>query len=260
MARNPSIRISPNDKTEYTKLARRAKAKINRIKKNYNIDLTQEINIPKINTFSTRDEYNDVKDKLSSFTNRFNLHYQFRKNKYGVVASVAEIQQGERRAKASQNRAKNLHKKVKDLPFYVNNQLQGTVAQRLGVVRRPEVSGIPIPNDFNFNTIPTRNVFEDRLRALSEKVTNEYYENAFSRKQDEYIQLLEAAFNSDADELVKKIRKLSSLDFMELYYSHDVFDFNLYDSENRLGLNDTDNVQAMLMYLDNYKRNDLAGF
>ncbi|WP_238629291.1 hypothetical protein, partial [Klebsiella pneumoniae] len=75
MPRNRPIRITRNDKKEFSRLAKNAKAKIRRTLKNYGIDLTGDVFIPEsIESFGTRKGFNKWKESVSSFTNPANLH------------------------------------------------------------------------------------------------------------------------------------------------------------------------------------------
>src|SRR5690625_7488212 len=76
MAKLPPIRIRKRDEEEYRRLQRNTKAKINRVKKNYGVDLEGEIPLPDLSEFQTRKEFNEWKELQSSFTNRANTEYQ----------------------------------------------------------------------------------------------------------------------------------------------------------------------------------------
>ena len=54
MPRNVSIRISQNDKQDYQRLVRNAKAKIRRVKKKYNRELSSSVELPSLSTFKSR--------------------------------------------------------------------------------------------------------------------------------------------------------------------------------------------------------------
>ena len=65
-----NIRISNKDKKEYAKLVKNAKSKVRRVQKNYGIDLSKEIELPSLESFETRKQFNEWKQKQSSFLNR----------------------------------------------------------------------------------------------------------------------------------------------------------------------------------------------
>src|SRR5690606_23216478 len=97
------IRITKNDRKEYARLVRNTKAKIRRTAKNYGIDLSNQIQIPSIEEFRSREHFNEWKNKQHSFTSLSNRNFQFKKNEFGVVASKREldiIDQNTRRAQA----------------------------------------------------------------------------------------------------------------------------------------------------------------
>lgn len=257
MAGFKPIRITENDRKEYAKLAKNAKAKIKRTAKTYGIDLTQEIPVPKLDEFKTRSDFNEWKEKSSSFTNRNNLTYQFKKNIYGVVASKKLINQLERDNKRNQRIAEEASKQAENKPFISGNKEQGTVGQRMLQMGRPNVGGITRPPDFDFNTI--RNY--DRLKRVQENINRrsdpEYYDKRKETMKDNFIYTLGLSFNSNADELVKELRNIPADDFFEMYLMFDEFDFTYYDSENVGAVHDEDKIQQMLSYIERYKRGDI---
>ena len=66
------IRLSKKDKTEYKRLVRNTKAKISRTKSKYGVNLSSEVNIPSLDKFSTRKEFNAWNNDQERFTNRGN--------------------------------------------------------------------------------------------------------------------------------------------------------------------------------------------
>ena len=116
MARPPRIRITQNDRAEFARLARNAKAKVRRTFKNYGIDLTGEVDIPTLDDFKTRKQFNEWREKVESFTNRNNLNYQFVKNDFGVSASKKELNDIARDVKKAQRLA---DQKIKEIELFI---------------------------------------------------------------------------------------------------------------------------------------------
>src|SRR5690625_8038320 len=129
MARTKTIRITKNDRTEYQRLVRNARAKISRTRKKYGIDLSQEVNLPKLEQFKTRSQFNKWKQHVSSFTNRHNMKYQFQKNKYGVVASKSELLEMETLRRRQIALAKREVEKIKDRPIFHKGEQISTVGR-----------------------------------------------------------------------------------------------------------------------------------
>ena len=171
MRRFTPIRITKNDAEEYRRLVRNSKAKIRRTSKNYGVDLSDEVELPSLDQFKTRKEFNEWKESVSNFTNRANTEYQFKKNEYGVVASKKEINQIERDTKRAQKIAEELQKKASEKPFISGGKEQGTVGQRMMQMGKPNTAGIYRPPDFNFDKIRSKKQLEEKKNTISELET-----------------------------------------------------------------------------------------
>src|SRR5699024_3422087 len=148
MARITPIRITQNDRKEYARLVRNTRAKIRRTERNYGIDLSDEVRLPSsIDEFSTRKDFNEWKQEMSSFTNRANTNYQFVKNKYDVVASKKQLFKIEQDTKEAQRIAKEEIQKHLDKPVYHKGKKIGTVEDRTLHMSTPDVTGVRVPKD-----------------------------------------------------------------------------------------------------------------
>lgn len=248
MARNKPIRITKNDRAEYAKLVRHAKAKINRVKKTYGIDLSNEVNLPKLENFKTRESFNVFKEQTASFTNRFNLHYQFKKNPYGVVASKAKINEIERNTKQAQRNADREIKRLKKLPFFSGGKEQTPLGAVIQSVKMPSFAGIYRPDDFNFKKVRFQQDLERKRDKAERKANPQYYNRRNEIMRTNYVMKLAEMFNSDADKLIDLIQSMSATDFYDLYQSHDEFNFKyIYEPEQV-----TDFVDMLTDYTKNY--------
>lgn len=266
MPRFVPIRITKNDRKEYARLVRNTKAKIRRTSKKYGIDLSTEVNIPDIESFRTRKEFNKWKQQMQSFTNRSNLRYQFQKNPYGVVASKAEILRIERDTRRAQRIARQMQEEVQGKPFISGGKQQGTVGQRMLQMQRPSVGGISVPADFDFSKIRTQQQLQRKAESMARKADPDYYDERKERMKENFIKMLEESFNSDADELIREIQSIPADDFFEMYLMFDEFSFDLYyEVEGVEGSGGTmRDINRMLSYIDRYKSGkidmDLKGF
>lgn len=261
------IRITKNDRKEYARLARNAKAKVKRTAKNYGVDLRSEIELPDIQNFKTRADFTNWKNKVESFTNRHNTAYQFKKNEYGVVASKKRLNKIARENKAIINKAKKLVSEAENKPFISGGKKQGTVGQQMKQMGKPNAAGVTVPPDFDFSKMK----FDSSLKAYEERIekrSNEkYYDERSARMKDNFIQILGLSFNSDADELIDKLKDIPPDDFYEMYLQFDEFDFDLYDSDGQLVQSDdeaSNQVSQMLQYVKMYEQGnvnfDMKGF
>jgi len=195
-------------------LVKNTKAKIRRASKNYGIDLSNEIELPSLESFSSRKEFNEWKNKQSSFTNRANTHYQFNKNQYGVVASKHFLQEIERNVKKAQKIADEFTKKAKEKEFRSGGKVQGTLGQRMLQMARPTVAGISRPPDFDFSKIRSNRDLMRKAEAMENRSNIEHFDKRMIKMRESYIETLKATFNSDANDLIEKFSLCLLMIFM----------------------------------------------
>lgn len=248
-------------------MVRNTKAKIRRTQKNYGVDLSSEIKIPSLNDFATRKQFNTFKQQASSFTNRFNLNYQYKKNDYGVVATKKQINQIERNTHEAQQLAKNEIKRLKKMPFYNAGKQEGTLGMRQQNVKPSSISGISKVPNFNFNRVRSQEDLETIERKANRKANPTYYNKRYDVMKENYIMRLSATYNSDADPLIERLREMDSRNFYDMYQQYEEFDFKYLppsDQISQFGNADMANeyINELIMYQEDYlsKNHDLRDF
>jgi hypothetical protein len=257
MRRTIPIRITQNDREEYKRLVRNSKAKIRRANKKYGVDLSDEVELPKLGNFSTREEFNQWKEETRSFTNRANQNYQFVKNDYGVVASKKKIHEIENATKEAQRLAIHMTENATNKPFISGDKVQGTVGQRMMQMGKPNVAGITIPKNFDFSKVRNQQRLEQIEQNMVKRSNPKYFDKRLETMKQNFMDILQLSFNSDADELIEKLKGIPTDDFYEMYLMFDEFDFDLYSSENIGAIADEGNIKKMLSYIDRYYRGDI---
>lgn len=271
MAKYARIRITKNDRREHAKLAKNAKAKIKRTLKNHGIDLSSEINIPALDSFNTRSEYNAWKRQTASFLDRGNWKYQFKKNKNGVSKSVKEIKQLQKETKLAQQKAKKKLKEISKYPFVAGGNQYGTVGDRINQMKNTNELGIYVPPDFNFDVIQNNKQFDMKRKQIEKKLNPDEITKTMEVMKNNFMTVLEHSFNSDAQELIEKIKDVPADDFLEMYYMFEEFDFALYRSpKDQIMHNETTeeehmaDVNQMMIYIEKYEKGilnfDMKGF
>lgn len=214
--------------------------------------------------FTTRAQFNEFKKKQKSFTNRSNRKFQFVKNEFGVVANKKEIDVVKQNTRKAQRIATKLSKQMQNKPFISGGKTQGTVGQRMMQMGRPNVGGITVPKDFNFDNIRTRRQFEEKMQNMKERSDERSFDRKMEQVKDSFIKLLELSFNSDAESLIRKLENINGEDFLELYMMVDEFNFDYYASERLDSEVYADQLEAMESAIDKYNRGlidmDLKGF
>lgn len=243
------IRITKNDIAEHARLVRNAKAKIKRTSKKYGIDLSGEIKLPELESFKTRKEFNQFKDSVKKFTNRANTKYQFKKNRFGVVKSVKEINEIKKATKQAQKVTKKILKDNEGKEFTSGGIVTGTVAERNKMLAKPNTAGIYVPPDFNFENVTSDKHFEQKLDVAKEKGDPEFVDKRKEQLLKNYIKAVEEEFNSLADPIVESVKDIDPNDFYELYITRDELQHHFVYTEE-----DVENYAEQIKnIIDSYK-------
>lgn len=247
-------------------MAKNSRAKVSRTRKNYGIDLSSEIEIPEsIESFSTRDQFNEWKEKMRSFTNRNNLHYQFIKNEHGVVISKAEYNKIERETRRAQRIHEEMVRKYQNRPFISGGKETGmTVAERQEMLAVNRQGGFRKDDDFIFEEVKSPEDLK-RIKSRVERHANpDYYEKSMETLKDNFIKSVEGSFNSLGDELVSELRDIPADYFYEMFLTYDEISFKFFDSDGQKVTATEHTVNQIMTYVERFKKNqinfDLKGF
>lgn len=256
MARTKTIRITKNDRTEYQRLVRNARAKISRTRKKYGVDLSQEVNLPKLEQFKTRSQFNKWKQHVSSFTNRHNMRYQFQKNKYGVVASKSELLEMETLRRRQIALAKREVEKIKDRPIFHKGEQISTVGERMLHFAKPsKVTGIRIPTPFNFDSVQSQRKLKEMKELAEYRLEKGGYEDRKELMKSNFKKAVIGSFNLEGIEIASLLDTLTGSEFYDLYISfEDVFNFEEYDSEGQIITATLGNLNRMKEVILEYKQ------
>lgn len=257
MAGKHNIRITANDRADYKRLRRNVTSKINRTRKNFGIDISDRITLPSITDFNKRSEFNKWKEQARQFTNKSNLEYQFVINDNGVVASKKELKQIERDNKRAIKRAKSLVDKAMKQPFIQGGEQYGTVESRikqLAINRMTpeEIAGISIPKPFDFNKVNSKERLEDVKSHNRDRATGKHYVKRNENLKNNFITMMEQAFGSESDDIVRRIKEIPANDFVEMSIMFDELDIRTYESKRDGDFNDIDRMYQIEQYLDMY--------
>lgn len=242
MARSPRIRISKTDRTEYNRLARNARAKLKRIEKNHNLNLSDEIPIPKLTEITTRKAFNEWKENVESFLNPYNQKYQFITNEYGVTISKSELFHLKRRRKLEQMHAQKELEKVKDLPIYHRNEQmvrrggkrEMTVGEYTHFMGADATHDIQVPKDINFGEIRNMRRLKRLIEISKRRSQPNYYKKQQQLMKENFIKGLQESFDSHADELVERLKALTEEEFYHLYIQNIEFEFDDFHYDEQM--------------------------
>ena len=258
--------VYKRDKEEYKKLAARAKRKHKNLNDKYEVDMTDEINVPTLKEFDSRAEYNKWKRQIEHFTDRKN--YQFRKNQWGVVMPMEDIKEARRANKKAIKTAEDRIKAIKKakLPYYeAPGKQAGTVTDRLvKYYRESDVHKITVPKKFDFDNISHPDQMKDYIEFQKKKGTEEHFNEKNEQMRKNFIKALENTFDSMADEAVAILKGMSGDAYYQMVLQFDVFDFNVYYHKETQTYGNIRDLKKIEKYLKLYKKGkvdmDFKGF
>lgn len=254
MAKAYQFNVGKKTTDAYQKELRNTKAKLNRVRKKYGVDLSEEIALPKLEDFSSRKEFNQWVRDVKAFRGRGNLDYQFQQNQYGVVATKREIFNIKQDTKKAQALADRRLKEAHVLPFVSGGKEQGTVG-----MQRPNKTGVSRPKDFDFDSVRNQKRLKEITMGMRNKASDRFYEKSDQQLLDNFITVLEGSFHNEADALIALLRDMNPRDFYDVFLMFDEFDFALYDSDGN-GNNveaDSGTISQMMAYMREYKRGNI---
>ncbi|QDH50333.1 DNA terminal protein [Bacillus phage Karezi] len=252
MARDNEYQLTPDEKALYSKLSRSVKNKIKRVEENYGVKLGGEIRVPAPDMFPSRAEFTRWRKQAESFTDRNNRKYQYVKNKFGIVASKAYLDELQENTKRAQKLSKEFTSRFDERPIIAKGKPIGvTVGEQKMFFAKPD-KGIGKVRDFNFDDITSRDTLTRRFETARLRSEEAYYENSLITMQDNFIRSVEGSFNSEADYLVDLLRLVPPDAFYELYSIYNEIDFEIFDSEGQFINANEDILSRIEMYVEDY--------
>lgn len=260
MAEDSNFRLTKQQREELNKLSRSVKAKTTRLLKNYGQDFTGYISPKSPNDIKNIEQFNAFKKRAESFTDRSNRDFQFIQNQYGVVISKSELDEILSDTKKAQETAERILDRFNDVEVIAGGQSTGfTVGENKELLMKAD-KGFGRIEDFEFDKVKTQEGLDRFANRAKKRSQEAYYEEGLVRLQDNFIRSVEGTFNSDADDVVQKLKMLPADDFYELFSIYNEISFENFDSENALGMASQDVLERVRMYVDAYfeGRSDLS--
>ena len=250
------IKIRKKDIEDYKRIARNIKSKINRTQKNYGVDISSEINLPSLESFKTRSEFNAFKDYASKL--KYNQSLQFVKNKQGVVARKSDVNKLVRKQNAIINERKKLKKRIDKLPV-IMDKIKLTVGERqLGLSEKEKRRRgyTRVPKKFNFNEMQSQEMYNKRKKQIEEKSDYKTEEKLRDMKAN-YMRTVNESLNHDGYEIVKAINEMPDIQFYEMYMQNESdFGFEVWYTEEEDQLYQLG--QSLLDLIKQYKPSDMV--
>jgi hypothetical protein len=231
------IRITKKDEQEYKRLINNAKAKIRRVKKTHNIDLTDEIKLPSLSSFQNRKEFNNFKEDINKFNKGLKNDYKIVKNDKGDSFTRKEIKEYERKQKEAIRLAEEHYSKMK------------TEEQKIFL----KPSNLDIPKSKSWQDL-NRKAFDQRLENLTKRSDPQFFSERLDRFRDNYIKSLELSFN-DSSRLQRVIDMINDIPpdyFLQLFKEKTKWlDFEVFYNEDHEGSNrELEKIETILKDFD----------
>jgi hypothetical protein len=241
------MRLTNKTVEEYQRLRKNAKAKINRIQKNYGDEMVlldekgnpklvrsdELFNIPSLEDFSNKKAFNEWVESQQHFINSGN--FKFSRNDHGAVGSKNLLHKIERDTALAQKLAKKKIAEQQEKPIYnKKGEVVATVGQRLEMMKEP-MTGISIPANFVFSKIPSNKGLLNKGQKMRERTSNQYYDKRLTTMRDNFVFIISQVFNSEANDYLEKIKSMGLDEFYDMYLMYiDDMDFNYYDSDGQM--------------------------
>jgi hypothetical protein len=213
------IRISKKDEAEYKRLINNAKAKIRRVKKTHQIDLSDEIQLPSLSSFQSRKEFNNFKEDINKFNKGLKNDYKIVKNEKGESFTRKEIKTYEHKQKEAIRLAQEHYEK--------------TTAEQQKIFLKP--NNLDIPKNKPWQEL-TRKNFNQRLENLTKRADPEHFNERDRTFRDNYVKSVRGSFNERAvvNEIIEMIESITPDKFYDIYKEFiEFFDFEIFDSEGQ---------------------------
>lgn len=241
-------------------MVRNARNKINRIEKKFGkenleksgISLPKEMPTPKIEEFTSREEFNAWKEKQEDFTNRYNIDYQYKQNQHGVVMSRRKEREIEHRVKVSQRKARDEIKRLSEKPFHVRGEEHGTVGERAQHMQDGALLGIREPNDFNFEEVRHVSRLDTILENMDKRMKDDFYDDRMIQLQKNFVDALSGSFNGEEGELVDLIESLKPDEFYDIWLGETDMEFAIYDSDGQDVSANSNHIERIEGYIVDY--------
>jgi hypothetical protein len=227
-------------------LVRNAKNKIKREKKKYGLDRSKEIDIPSLNTIKTRSEFNKLKQNLK----KFNVRDRYVTNEKGVTLTEREIYHAKKLTREAQYIAKKEKKKRDRLVNKDKNEMKK--------LKEPSYSNAPM--DFDINSVTSRGYLSKKFERLEHQADPERFKEQSKTMRDNFIQKLKEEFNSDADDLIKKLENMNPDTFYALYEHangtgrSDFFHFDIFYKPTGIVSSEQDPLPRLNRYIKRYEQ------
>lgn len=233
-------------------MVKNAKAKVTRaIRKG--LDITDELDLPKLESFQTRKEFNKWKEKQKAFTNRKN---KIHKNEYGFAATDLRIAE---QVKATK-KAQRLHDKRMKEAMQKPVKTGGTQYQEMLKMGGRNAKQNR-PKDFNFGEVRNKSRMKTLEEGMRQRGNPETFKERDKIMHENYIKLLRESLNNYADDLIDLLEAMPSSDFVELFkYDSRIFDFNMWYTDGEIDLGPEQYagiVEEMEDYIESYRQGKL---
>lgn len=227
MSGNSPIRIRKKDLETIKKLNTSAKRKSARLQKKF--DIKVEVEIKKIEQFSTRKEFNQYVKEISKFTDYKSHRYV--KTEAGAVLPRDLVQQAKKAVKEANKVRDKTAKKVLGSEFMDRGTGQGFSVEQSRYAMGDGRYFYLKPIKMNVERFRSAKEMQDYMDSVEKGNTEKAILKRDREFRKNYIKALKNVFGKASASLRKKVQSMELSEFMRMFYTENIADFNfIYDA------------------------------
>lgn len=205
------------------------------------------LNVPKLEDFQTREDFNNWKEQQTKITSGRSPHFNFKKNEHGLAVTEHLLNVKENREYMAQREARKEQAKARE-----NKEAE----QRAGYMAYPTRIGFH-KTGFNLDRMRSGGELERSMQRLIDQSTGQEYGRTKRRMMDNWLDSVAGSFeNGEANDILDRFKQMSPEEWYDMYEQfYEDMTFRIYDSEGQLQSATDDNLDALRQYLDDYEWN-----
>lgn len=220
-----AARITSKENAEIKRLVKNANAKRNRLlRKGIPADRIPYRFSGDTIDGASRQQVNEFKQTLKSFTNRNNTKARYNINEKGYVYTDAQRIEFERVQRQANRRAKTIQARYKNEPYrIIAEEIQGIKPSTKRTVGRDRFYGRAgnVLYTRTIDDIASEKQFKEYINRMLQYGTSEYNLQQDTIYKQNYITALQKTFGSESNELIAAIWDMPLSDFIYTYYTTD---------------------------------------
>jgi hypothetical protein len=218
--------------------------------------------VPKLKDIKSWEAFKAFVERGKDFTNRSAKRFQFAKNDSGVVMTEQALNRAYKNNVIERKNAERLIASKQDIAIAEG---RSTMAERSYQTGTPTYNGIKVPFEFDFTKEKDVRRLLNKLETMERRANDaEYYTWRNGIYKDNFKTVIQKAFNSDADYVLKLIDQLDAGDLFDMSAKYDALNIDHYYLAHGIIRSENEDLNKVESYLEAYflgdENMDLKGF